>query len=49
MLEEHDAEIPRIHDLVRLYHLIRDTIDFDVDELLLREINDVYIFIQMGQ
>ncbi len=43
LLEERDEEIPRIHNLVRLHHLVRDRLELELDELLLREINDVYI------
>lgn len=43
ILEEFDENVPKIHSLVRLYALVRDKISLKPDELLLAEINDVYI------
>jgi HEPN domain-containing protein len=42
VLEEYD-EVPRIHNLVRLYNLVRNRLNLTVDELVLREISDTYI------
>ena len=43
ILEEYNENVPRIHSLVRLYALVKDKFKISVDELLLAEINDVYI------
>ncbi len=43
ILEEHNESVPKIHDLVRLFQLVRGMILFDIDEMMLKEINDVYI------
>ena len=43
LLEENSEDVPKTHSLVRLYALAKEKIDFEIDELLLAEINDVYI------
>ena len=43
VLEEFGENVPKIHSLVRLYTLVREKNSLEVDELLLAEINDVYI------
>ena len=44
IIEEVQNKIPRTHDLIRLYGIINELgIDFEIDEDILSEINDVYI------
>jgi len=43
VLEEYGEAVPKIHDLVRLLRLVRDMTQPDADEMMLREIDDVYI------
>jgi HEPN domain-containing protein len=42
VLEEHSEVIPRVHNLVRLYNIVKDKLNFTVDELVLKEISDIY-------
>ena len=42
ILEEHDEVVPRVHNLVRLYNLVKDKLNFTADELTLKEISDIY-------
>jgi HEPN domain-containing protein len=41
-LVENEISFPKIHDLPRLYELVRGIKDWDIDEILLDEINRVY-------
>jgi len=41
-LVENDIAFPKIHDLPKLYELVRSIKDWDIDEILLDEINRVY-------
>ncbi len=43
ILEDYGEDVPRVHSLVRLYSLVKAKFDFNADELMLAEINDVYI------
>lgn len=43
VLEEYSEDVPRIHNLVRLYNIVKDRLDFTVDELALKEISDTYL------
>lgn len=43
ILEEHDEVVPRIHNLVTLYNLVKDKLNFTSDELALKEIGDIYL------
>lgn len=43
VLEESRNDVPKTHSLVRLYALAKDKLNVEIDELLLAEINDVYI------
>ncbi len=43
VIEENGEEVPRIHNLVRLYNLIKDRLAVEINELVLKEISDVYI------
>ena len=43
LLEDHDKPVPRIHDLITLHGLINELSPIDVDEDILRQINDTYI------
>ena len=42
VLEEHNEVVPRVHNLVRLYNIVKDRLSFAVDELALKEISDIY-------
>ncbi len=42
ILEEHDEVVPRVHNLVRLYNLVKEKLNFTADELALKEISDIY-------
>ena len=42
ILEEHNKVVPRVHNLVRLYNIVKDKLNFMVDELTLKEISDIY-------
>jgi HEPN domain-containing protein len=41
-LVENDISFPKIHDLPKLYGLVRKIKEWDIDEVLLDEINRVY-------
>jgi HEPN domain-containing protein len=43
VIEENSEEVPRIHNLVRLYNLIKNRLAVEINELVLKEISDVYI------
>ena len=43
VIEENGDEVPGIHNLVRLYNLIKNRLAVKIDELVLKEISDVYI------
>ncbi len=43
VLEEGEKVVPKIHNLVRLYQLVKNALDFKVDEMVLHEISDVYL------
>ena len=44
ILENKMINIPRIHDLIRLYNLIEESgIELDIEKDLLLQVNDVYI------
>lgn len=42
ILEEHNEVVPKVHNLVRLYNIVKDKLNFMVDELALKEISDIY-------
>ena len=41
-LEETNQDIPKLHNLVRLHYLVKDTLGLEIDDLRLKEISDVY-------
>lgn len=43
VIEENGEEVPKIHNLVRLYNLIKNRLAVEINELVLKEISDVYI------
>lgn len=43
LLESKNAHVPKTHDLLKLYALIIDHIEIDIDLILLQKINDLSI------
>ncbi len=43
VLEEHSQKVPRDHSTLRLYGLVRDLIDLEVDMELLTDLDGLYI------
>ena len=42
VIEENDLNLPKIHDLIRLYNIVAAYLKFNLDIEILREINEVY-------
>ena len=42
VIEENNINLPKIHDLLRLYNIVAPYLIFNLDIELLREINEVY-------
>ncbi len=43
ILEEQGKDVLRVHSLVRLYNLVKEQVEVNVEELTLAEISDIYI------
>ncbi|MCL2282101.1 MAG: HEPN domain-containing protein [Fibromonadales bacterium] len=41
-LVEHDISFPKIHDLPKLYELVRGVKDWNIDEIMLEQISNIY-------
>ncbi len=42
IIEEAEQNLPRIHDLIRLYNFSENFIEFDVDTVMLNVLNSIY-------
>lgn len=43
VLEDKTKKLPETHNLIRLNNLVKKVYDFEIDEILLQEINHVFI------
>jgi HEPN domain-containing protein len=41
-LVENDISFPKIHDLPKLYELVKEIKDWNIDEIMLEQISDIY-------
>lgn len=43
VFEEHAIEIPKIHNLITLYENVRSLLQIEVDKVILKKLNELYI------
>ena len=43
IIEENDLEVPKIHNLMRLFDIIETLVNYTIDEKMLQNIDTVYI------